>query len=75
MKQLILTSLILVMVLNIGVSFAGKGNGFPSGPHYEFGLIGRPNDYEGNGTDNSNRHNNYIHQLQSTQNQHINKSQ
>jgi len=60
MKKVILTSLILVMVLSLGVAFAGNGNGFPSGPHYEFGLIGRPNDYEGNGTDNSHRHNMFI---------------
>ena len=60
MKKVIITSLIVVMVLSIGVSFAGNGNGFPSGSHYEFGLIGRPNDYEGNGTTNSHRHNMFI---------------
>jgi hypothetical protein len=60
MKKVILASLIVVMVLSVGVSFAGKGNGFPSGPHYELGLIGRPNEYTGNGTNNSNRHNIFI---------------
>jgi hypothetical protein len=60
MKKVIITSLIVLMVLGVGVTFAGKGNGFPSGPHEELGLIGRPNDYNGNGTDNSNRANIFI---------------
>jgi hypothetical protein len=51
------------MVLGIGIAFAGKdkkGNGFPSGPHYELGLIGRPNTYSGGGADNGNRHTIFI---------------
>jgi len=70
MKKLILIGLVVVMVasLGAGVAYAGKqnddgswkGNGFPSGKHYELGLIGRPNDYTGGGTDNSNRHNIFI---------------
>lgn len=41
MKQLIVTSLIISMVLSLGVAFAGpKGNGAPSGPHFNLNLIG-----------------------------------
>ena len=41
MKKVILTSLIVVMVLSLGVAFAGpKGNGAPSGPHFNLNLIG-----------------------------------
>src|SRR3970040_1148192 len=53
----------LIVSLLAVVAPAGKdkkGNGFPSGSHYELGLIGRPNDYVGNGTDNSNRHTIFI---------------
>jgi hypothetical protein len=50
----------LVMALLSPVVIAGKGNGFPKGPHYELGLIGRPNNYTGGGTDNSHRHNIFI---------------
>ena len=40
MKKVILTSLIVVMVLSIGVALAGpKGNGLPSGKHYNLNLI------------------------------------
>jgi hypothetical protein len=40
MKQLIVTSMILVMILSLGVAFAGpKGNGLPSGKHYNLNLI------------------------------------
>jgi hypothetical protein len=55
----LVTVLLLLLMCPLGV-FAGKGNGFPSGPHYEFGLIGRPNNYTGSGTDNSHRHNIFI---------------
>jgi len=41
-------------------AFAGKGNDMPSGPHYELGLIGRPNTYTGSGDANSNRHTIFI---------------
>jgi hypothetical protein len=44
MKQLIVTSLILAMVVGIGITFADKdldkGNGLPSGAHYNLNLIG-----------------------------------
>lgn len=70
MKKLILIGLVVVMVasLGAGVAYASKqnedgswkGNGFPSGKHYELGLIGRPNNYTGGGTDNSNRHNIFL---------------
>jgi hypothetical protein len=55
MKKTLIASLVVLMVVGMGVVFAGNGNGFPSGPHEELGLIGRPNTYTGNGTTNSNR--------------------
>ena len=40
MKKVLLTSLLIVMVLSIGVAIAGpKGNGLPSGKHYNLNLI------------------------------------
>lgn len=62
MKKCFAIALAVVMLLTLGsgLALAGKGNDFPSGPHYELGLIGRPNDYNGSGTDNSNRHNVFI---------------
>ena len=55
---------VMVLALVPGVALGAKkldrGNNFPSGPHYELGIIGRPNDYTGNGTNNSNRHNIFI---------------
>ena len=50
MKRVILTSLIIMMVLGIGLTFADKplgedgynGNGAPSGPHFNLNLIGVP---------------------------------
>lgn len=40
MKKVIITSIIVVMVLSLGVAFAGKGNNAPSGPHFNLNLIG-----------------------------------
>ena len=64
MNKLISTILILSLLVIGGIfsldAFAGKGNNMPSGPHYELGLIGRPNIYKGSGTDNSNRHTIFI---------------
>ena len=64
-KRMILGALAAAMVLGVVsmIAIAGNdeaGNGFPSGSHYEFGLIGRPTTYEGSGTDDSNRHNMFI---------------
>ena len=61
--------MIIAMVVGLGIAFADKptdedgtpkGNGFPSGPHFELGLIGRPNTYTGNGADGNGRHNIFI---------------
>lgn len=52
-------TLLLSMVVGACAAFA-KGNDFPSGPHYELGLIGRPNTYNGSGADNTGRHNIFI---------------
>lgn len=49
MKKVIITSLIVVMVLSLGVAFAGpKGNGAPSGPHFNLNLIGVKDDHPKN---------------------------
>ncbi len=55
-------TLFLLLVLDVGtpVAVAGIGNDMPSGPHYELGLIGRPKNYNGNGTNDSSRHNIFI---------------
>jgi len=55
-----LALLALVLGFSLPSASAGKGNDMPSGPHYELGLIGRPNTYTGSGTENSNRHNIFI---------------
>jgi hypothetical protein len=60
MKKLVITLLLVTMVVGTANLFAGKGNDFPSGPHYELGLIGRPNVYTGSGTDDSKRHTIFI---------------
>jgi hypothetical protein len=52
MKKVIITSLIVVMVLSLGVAFAGpKGNGAPSGPHFNLNLIGIKAGHEKDMTD------------------------
>jgi hypothetical protein len=56
-------TLILLLVILAGFAsdaFAGKGNNMPSGPHYELGLIGRPNTYTGSGATDSSRHTIFI---------------
>lgn len=40
MKKTLIASLIVMMVLGIGVIFAGGGNGAPSGAHYNLNIIG-----------------------------------
>lgn len=42
MKKVIITSLIILIVVGMGVIFAGNGNGAPSGPHYNLNIIGVP---------------------------------
>ncbi len=42
MKKILITSLIAIMVLETGMVFA-KGNGAPSGQHYNLNIIGVPN--------------------------------
>ena len=62
-KRITVLIVIVLLVSSMTTCFGGRdknGNGFPSGPHYELGLIGRPTDYTGGGTDNSNRHNIFI---------------
>jgi hypothetical protein len=60
-ERIAVFTLFLCMVAGIvSPAFAGRGNNMPSGPHYELGLIGRPNEYTGSGTNNSNRHNIFI---------------
>ncbi|MHC4844291.1 MAG: hypothetical protein ACYTEE_10860 [Planctomycetota bacterium] len=59
-KIAVFTLFVCMVVGIISPAFAGNGNNMPSGPHYELGLIGRPNTYTGSGTDNSNRHNIFI---------------
>ena len=57
------TTLILLTAIVAGLStavMAGNGNNMPSGPHYELGLIGRPNTYNGSGTTDSSRHTIFI---------------
>ncbi|MHC4344016.1 MAG: hypothetical protein ACYSUP_04965 [Planctomycetota bacterium] len=48
MRKVIITSLILLMVMGIGVLFAGKGNQAPSGKHYNLNIIGVPNEKNAN---------------------------
>jgi len=60
-RHFVISSVVVVSILSLALpAFAGNGNSMPSGSHYEFGLIGRPNNYNGSGTDNSNRHNIFI---------------
>jgi len=71
MKKVIAIVLAVTLVLTLGIGSGmaladkpekaiNQGNGFPSGKHYELGLIGRPNVYTGGGTNNSNRHTIFI---------------
>ncbi len=54
-------SLSLFFLTGIGsLVLAGTGNNMPSGPHYELGLIGRPNVYNGSGDVNTGRHTIFI---------------
>ncbi|MHC4497843.1 MAG: hypothetical protein ACYS9T_05690 [Planctomycetota bacterium] len=43
MKKVIITSLIVLMVVGIGILFAGKGNKAPKGKHHNLNIIGVPN--------------------------------
>ncbi len=63
-RHFVISSVIVVSILSLALpAFAGKncnGNGYPSGSHYEFGLIGRPNDYQGSGDTGTNRNNIFV---------------
>jgi len=48
MKNVIITSLIVLMVLGVGVTFAETGNGAPSGAHFTLNIHGVKADQEKN---------------------------
>ena len=55
-----LTVSLIIFTVGGTAALAGMGNDMPSGPHYELGLIGRPNVYNGSGDVNSGRHTIFI---------------
>jgi len=59
-KMITLFALSLIILATNQTVFAGLGNNMPSGPHFELGLIGRPNVYKGSGAEDSNRHTIFI---------------
>lgn len=42
MKKVVITSLIILLVMCIGILFAGKGNNAPPGKHFNLNIIGVP---------------------------------
>ncbi len=51
MKKTVIASLIVLMVLGLGVTYAGGGNNAPSGPHFNLNLIGIKDDHQKNMVD------------------------
>ncbi len=44
MKKIVIASIVITMILSLGLAFAQiKGNGAPSGQHYNINIIGVPN--------------------------------
>jgi hypothetical protein len=55
-----LTVSLIIFTVGGPAVLAGMGNNMPSGPHYELGLIGRPNVFNGSGATDSSRHTIFI---------------